>query len=162
MRRTGRGTLGSATEFEDGTFAPGVPTNGTYQFNSYRLTYRNRWKRSARSDYRIGLTLKVRDAEIALEQPGLRRSFTDLGVVPLFHAYFEERIGSRTLANLDFDGAIAPQGRALDLGLRILYESDAQTRWFVGYRLLEGGVDNPKVFNSAFVSYGVAGIQVRF
>ena len=40
LRVDGTGTLDKNVLFEGTTFASGVPTKGTYQFNTYRLTYR--------------------------------------------------------------------------------------------------------------------------
>ena len=46
----GTGILKEETVFKDDIFAAGIPTKGTYRFNTYRLTYRwtfhdaNRWR----------------------------------------------------------------------------------------------------------------------
>ncbi|MFX8731599.1 hypothetical protein ABTM48_20655, partial [Acinetobacter baumannii] len=55
--------MATPSTFVDQTFGAGT-VDATYQFNSYRLTYRKPWK----GGWAIGATLKVRDAEISLQQ----------------------------------------------------------------------------------------------
>jgi hypothetical protein len=159
---SGTGRLEQATNFEGAVFAAGPDTKGTYRFNSYRLTYRNLWKEGPRSRWMVGGTLKIRDAEIALEQGGLRRSKKDLGVVPLLHVYGEEQLGGRWLLVTDLDAAWAPQGRAVDLGVQLAWQQNERTRITGGLRLLEGGADNEKVYNFSLFSSITLGVQVRF
>lgn len=158
----GTGRLEQPTSFEGAVFAAGPDTKGTYRFNSYRLTYRNLWKEGPRSRWMIGGTLKIRDAEIALEQGGLKRSKKDLGVVPLLHVYGEEKLGGRWLLVTDLDAAWAPQGRAVDLGLQLAWQQDSRTRFTGGIRVLEGGADNEKVYNFSLFTSLTLGVQVRF
>lgn len=162
LRRTGTGTLSGPTLFDGTTFDPGVATQGVYKFDNYRLTYRNRIKKTERSDWRIGLTAIIVDAEYSLRQGAVSESFTSVGVVPLIHLYLEERLGDRFLFNLDFDGWGVSQGRAFDTGLRLMYEANDRTRFFAGYRFLDGGVNVESDYNSLFASYFLAGVQVRF
>lgn len=158
----GTGRLRRSVRFEDATFAPGVPTRGTYRFNSYRLTWRNTWTRTERSHWRVGATLKVRDAEIALRQGALARSKTDVGLVPLLHVYGEQELGGPWSFVLDFDGAWAPQGRAIDLGLRLRHRVGPATMLTLGVRTLEGGADNPEVYNFSQFNSISLGVTTRF
>ncbi|MFM9873169.1 MAG: hypothetical protein ACKVQS_06855 [Fimbriimonadaceae bacterium] len=159
---SGSGEFGSAVDFEGTTFAAGVPTDGRYQFNSYRATYRNRWKQGPTSDWRIGGTLKVRDAEVRISQGGVTRSNKNVGFVPLLHVYGEERLGDRWLFTFDFDGLAAPQGRAFDVSTRLGYEVSPGSSVFLAYRTLEGGVSNDKVFNFFWGNSVVLGWSARF
>ena len=65
---TATGRLPATTLFAGKTFAPGQPVEGTYQFNSYRLTYRYRIYEGDRWTWKIGATGKIRDAKIELRQ----------------------------------------------------------------------------------------------
>lgn len=65
---TATGQLPATTSFAGKTFAPGMPVEGTYQFNSYRLTYRYRIYEGDRWTWKIGATGKIRDAKIELRQ----------------------------------------------------------------------------------------------
>ena len=158
----GTGTLTQATRFEGRDFAPDVPTEGTYKFKSYRVTYRYRFRNTDRSDWRVGLTLKVRDAKIALRQGSLYAEKADLGVVPLLHLYGEERLTDRWRFIFDFDGLAAPQGRAFDAAVKVAYDVTPQWQVQAGYQTLEGGADNDKVYNFAWLNYALLGIAYRY
>lgn len=159
---SGTGNLSSPVRFEDGEFAAGVPTEGVYKFNSYRLTYWYRVRNTPRSDWRVGVTFKIRDAKISLRQGALYADSTDLGFVPLLHVYGEERLSSRWGLIFDFDGLAAPQGRAFDVALKGSYRLSDAWELQGGYRVLEGGADNDRVYNFALVGYVVGGVGWRF
>ena len=156
------GTFNAPVDFAGATFAPGVPTDGTWTFNSYRVTYRYEpWRRDTWM-LGFGVTAKVRDAVIRLESNGLSAEKTDLGVVPLINFKFERRLGNRATFLLEGDALAAPQGRAEDVFAGIVV--DAGRRWSVkaGYRFLEGGADNDEVYTFASVHYVAAGVVFRF
>jgi opacity protein-like surface antigen len=156
------GTFDAPVDFAGSTFAPGVPTDGTWTFNSYRVTYRYEPWRKNTWMFGIGATVKVRDAVIRLEQRGQAAEKTDLGVVPLINFKFERRLGARAAFLLEGDALAAPQGRAEDIFAGIVI--DAGKRWSVkaGYRFLEGGADNDEVYTFAAVHYVAAGVVFRF
>jgi hypothetical protein len=158
----GTGERAETTRFNDTDFAAGVPTEATYKFNSYRVTYRYRFRNTDRSDWRVGLTLKVRDAKIALRQGSVYEEKADLGVVPLLHLYGEERLSDRWRFIVDFDGLAAPQGRAFDFALKAGYDVTPQWQVQAGYRVLEGGADNDKVYNFALLNYALVGMAFRY
>ncbi|GAB4453826.1 MAG: hypothetical protein OHK0029_07400 [Armatimonadaceae bacterium] len=160
VQRTGN--LDQPVRFVSTDFAADTPTEATYKFNSYRITYRYRFRNTAVSDWRVGFTLKVRDARIALRQGSLVASDSNLGLVPLLHIAGEQRFAPRWAFLLDFDGLAAPQGRAFDLGLKVGYDINPRWQVFAGYRTLEGGVDNEEVYNFTWFNYAVAGIAARF
>jgi hypothetical protein len=88
---TATGQLSAATSFAGQTFAPGQPVEGTYQFNSYRLTYRYRIYEGDRWTWKIGATGKIRDAKIELRQGGVSAVDENVGFVPLLHLDGEYR-----------------------------------------------------------------------
>jgi hypothetical protein len=156
------GTFDAPVEFAGATFAPGVPTDGTWTFNSYRVTYRYEPWRKDTWMFGFGVSVKVRDAVIRLESGDTAAEKTDLGAVPLINFKFERRLGGRTTFLLEGDALAAPQGRAEDIFAGIVV--DAGRRWSVkaGYRFLEGGADNDEVYTFAAVHYVAAGVVFRF
>jgi hypothetical protein len=159
---SGTGTLDQPTNFDGTVFAAGQPTKGTYRFDSYRLTYRNRWKQGPNSDWRIGATLKVRDAEVSLEQGALSETSANTGLVPLLHVYGEERLSDLWTLSFDIDGLAAPQGRAFDVAVRAEYAVTPNNVLYLSARTLEGGADNDEVYTFAGFGYLTLGTRLRF
>ena len=156
---SGTGSFGSPVRFSGGTFAPGVPVDSDYKFDSYRLTYRYLVHESERWRWRIGATAFIRDARVELRQQGRVASDSNVGFVPLLSTSLEYDIAPRWTALFDFDGLVSTQGRAIDAALKVRY--DLTDHWFMtaGYRVFEGGVDNDRYafgwYNFALVSVGV-------
>ncbi len=159
---TESGVLGKDVSFAGASFSAGQPTDVKYQFNSYRATYRYRFFNNDSWQWHVGGTLKVRDAEIRLQQGAVSAVDEDTGVVPLLNLYGEYSLANGWAFIFDFDGLASPNGRALDLGLLARYDlSDA---WYLagGYRTLEGGADNDSVYNFAWFHYAVLSAGYRF
>ncbi|RYG42329.1 hypothetical protein EON79_19130, partial [bacterium] len=135
---SGTGEFDAPKSFNGTTFAAGVLTRGNYRFDSYRATYWRRMRGSERSHWRFGYTLKVRDAEIGLRQAGVRDRSRNTGIVPLLHVSGTYRLGANTDLLVDFDGLIAPQGSALDLGVFVRRQFGARVGGFLGVRGLYG------------------------
>ena len=109
---SGTGTLAQDTDFKGHLFSSDRPATGTYKFNTYRLTYRWNFYLGEQWDWGLGGALLVRDAEIALEQDGIKKRSTDLGFVPLFHLYGAYSWNEQWSAIFDFEGAAGGPGRA--------------------------------------------------
>ena len=153
-----RGALSEAVDFAGERFDAGT-AQGTYQFNAPRLTYRYRLLDRQEWQLQVGLTLLVRDAEIRLDQDGRRARDTNTGLVPLLHVAGSYALGEHWRLAFDLDGLAAPQGRAFDLGVRAEYALDERWRLHAGYRTLDGGVDNDRVYNFAWLNYAVIGMS---
>lgn len=153
--------LPSEVRFEGETFAPGTPTEATYQFNSWRLTYHYRFHDGARWTGWVGFTAKIRDARIELEQPGVSAKKTDLGFVPLLHLRGAARLAQGWRLELDADALAGGPGRAVDAALKVY--ADVGERWSVGagYRTVEGGADVEEVYNFAWLHYAVVSLRAR-
>jgi hypothetical protein len=149
-------------DFQGKTFAAGQPTRARYEFDSYRLTWMRRFDSSGPWSFRAGLTAKVRDARIGLASGSLSAEKTNTGVVPLFYGGARYAPGGRFTADLDVDGAWAPQGYAVDLALRAEWRISGKTSAFAGYRFLDGGADNDEVYTFATFHYVTAGLSLRF
>lgn len=158
----GAGRLAGPVRFEGAEFAPDEPVEGLYRFDTYRLTYRRRLGASEAWRWGAGAAILVRDAEIRLRQGARSESSTDTGFVPLLHARVERRIGRRTSAVLDAEGLVGPGGRALDLALRLAHEPVPGLAIALGYRTLEGGADNDRVYTFAWLHFATLWAAYRF
>lgn len=159
---TGRKTLDSSISFQGQTFTPGSEVMSFYKFDSYRFTYRYLILDSEQWKLWLGFTGKIREAEISLSQGTNKASKTDLGFVPLLHFKVQFLMAENWFLEADADALAAPQGRAEDLVMRVVYQLNPRMRANIGYRLLEGGADNNSVYTFAFLHYGVIGLQVEF
>ena len=158
IRTDGRGTLSKPVDFAGTSFAAG-PAEARYVFDTYRLGYRYRFFRSARWDWRAGVTLLARDAEIEVEQGGASARDTDFGLVPLLNLTGEYAIDERWTAVLDVEGAGSPQGRAVDAALTLGYDVEDDLRLSFGYRTIEGGADNDSVYTFAWIHQAVVSLR---
>lgn len=161
IRVSGSGVADAPISFAGEQFAAG-PTDADYQFDSYRVTYRYRFYNGETWRWKVGFTGFVRDARVALAQPGTAAEDTDTGFVPLGHLSGEARLAERWRLRLELDGAAAPQGRAFDVLAAIEYR--LTPRWTIagGYRTIEGGADVDTVFTFAWLNAAVVRLGVGF
>jgi len=159
---TETGTLPGPVDFAGGAFAGDVPTEGTYRFNSWRLTYRYRFHAGERWRWWIGFTAKIRDAKIRLVQPDVAAEKTDVGFVPLLHVAGSWRLGERWSLDLDVDALAGGPGRAEDASLKLRHRLDPHWSLAAGYRTVEGGADVDEVYNFAWLHYGVLSVARAF
>ncbi len=159
LRETG--ALDAPVSFTGESFTPGAPVDARYTFNSYRLSYRYRMYEGAATTLWLGVTAKLRDAVIELEQGGTRGRKTDLGFVPLLHLAGDWRLASRWALGLDVDALAGGPGRAEDVALELGYE--LSPRWSVqgGYRFVEGGADVDEVYTFAWLHYATVSLLWR-
>ncbi len=161
---TKSGVFDNDVNFGGETFQQGVETNATYKFNSWRIGYSYNLCRSKKHNCRcwIGFTAKIRDAKIALEQPGISSEKTDLGFVPLLRLGFEKKFIEKFGFIFDLEGLAGGPGRAFDGALKLFYEPSEKFRISFGYRTVEGGADVPSVYNFAWIHYGLISLMYRF
>jgi len=110
----------------------------------------------------LGLTLKIRDASIVLAQGDSYYRESNIGVVPLGHINLEYRPLPKWTLVFEGDLAAAPQGRAIDLAFSSRYDITEHVDLAIGYRFLEGGAVNKKVYNLAFINYYFLALGVKF
>jgi hypothetical protein len=156
------GTVDRDVSFEGETFAAGTDLEGTFHFNSYRLTWLYQAIEGPGFSLAVGLTAKVRDAYIELRGDGRTARKDDLGFVPLVGFDARLPLGGRFTAQLAGDALAAPQGRAEDVRLALRYQPTPDLGAFVGYRLLEGGADNDTVYTFSLFHYATAGVSLGF
>jgi hypothetical protein len=162
LETTSEGSVPNDIFFEGVVFPANTELTGTYKFNSYRLTYRYEILRKPRFEFGLGLTAKIRDAEIALFSPGLTSSKTNVGFVPIINFRLLWKVNDKFGLLLEGDALAAPQGRAEDVLIAATYDLSDNLRIRAGYRILEGGADNDEVYNFALFHYASVGISYTF
>ena len=155
------GTASQPIVFQDTTFAPG-PIEVRYRFDSYRASYRYVFYDSERWTWSGGATLNIRDAEIRLQQGTLTRVEKNTGVVPLLALEGRWRFAPGWYGLLDFEGLVAPQGRAIDAALKLGYDVTPNVTIAGGYRILDGGADNDELYTFARFDSAVLGLTWKF
>jgi len=159
---TETGALSSQTSFAGASYEADVPTEATYKFNSWRLTYAYRFHRSPRWAWRIGFTSKIRDAKVELSQGGTSSKKTDVGFVPLLHVGGTYWVSERWQVILDVDALAGGPGRAEDVALKSRFGLSDRLSLSAGYRTVEGGADVDEVYSFAWFHYGLASMSYRF
>jgi hypothetical protein len=158
LRLTAQGTPGFPISFEDTVFPAGTALEGRYRFDSYRLTYRYDAYVRPKLRVGVGLSAKIRDAEIALKGANTQAQTKNTGFVPLINFRFDwmPRTGWRIIC--EGDALAGPQGRAEDVFLGAGCQVSPRIEVKAGYRMLEGGADVDQVYNFALVHHLAAGV----
>lgn len=158
------GTLPDDIIFEGETFASGEEIDAVYRFDSYRLQYRYFFPKPVYLLKSIGISGKIRDAEVTLKSntvPGKKSSKKNTGFVPLLSFSAGYPLMDELELVLEAEGLASPYGRAEDvyLGLDFFITDKLNAR--VGYRLLEGGSDIDEVYTFAMVHYATLGFSIE-
>jgi hypothetical protein len=148
--------------FNGVNFLGGEETQVDYMFNSYRATYFYEFLSKRNLMMRLGGTLKVRDALVELKQSDRNKFKKKIGVVPLLYFYSQYKSPDGFLMTFDFDGLMAPQGRAFDFALMGGYQFSRSLSLHLGTRMLEGGADNERVYNFSQINYYFTTLQIVF
>jgi hypothetical protein len=156
------GKFDKDVRFQDVTFLSSTNVTGTYTFNSYRLTYRYDIYLGESAEFGLGLTAKIRDAEIILKNDMQESINDDFGFVPLINFRFFLKLSNQFGFLLAGDALAAPQGRAEDILAAFTYSVADNFKIKLGYRLLEGGADNDKVYTFTFINYASLGVIAEF
>lgn len=159
---TESGEFEASVDFAGEIYQPGIATEATYQFNSYRVTYAYRFHAGERWKWWVGFTAKLRDAKIKLAQSGTSSEKTDQGFVPLLHVRGIYHFSENWQALLDLDALAGGPGRAEDVALKLVYRVNDSWNLTGGYRTVEGGADVEEVYNFAWLHYAVLSASYRF
>ncbi|MGB2980957.1 MAG: hypothetical protein WBC77_06900, partial [Candidatus Zixiibacteriota bacterium] len=162
LRLDASGRIDRLVRFNEMEFAANAPLKARYRFDSYRLTYRYDVYRKDNVRAGLGVTAKIRDASISLEDQEKKTENKNTGFVPLVNFRIEWMFAERFGLLLDGDALAAPQGRAEDVLLAVTYEPVKRATVRFGYRLLEGGADVDKVYTFALINYIAAGLTITF
>lgn len=153
LRFDASGIAPKAITFYGKTFAAGEMLEAKYRFDSYRLTYRYTFVDEPTFQFKLGLTAKIRDASISVRGETAVSERVNTGFVPLVNFSLQWFLGGGISLLLDGDALAAPQGRAEDILLGIQYDLDGKYFFRGGWRVVEGGADNEKVYNFTWVNY---------
>lgn len=159
---TETGHFDRPVRFAGESFAAKNPTAATYQFNSWRLSYRYHVVQGSRWLVWVGFTGKIRDAKIELRQGDTVARDTDTGFVPLFLLEADYQLTDRWHLLAELDALAGGPGRAEDLALKIGYDLSERWRLTGGYRMIEGGADVDEVYNFAWFHSAVISAVYRF
>lgn len=163
LTATYEGQFDQPVNFNGLTFAPNEAITAKYQFNSYRLTYRYAIIRSKRFRLGVGLTAKIRDADVRLTSDTQDTHFSNVGFVPLLNIFSVYRLSDRWRLMLEADAlAGAGPGRAEDVFLGLCYDFGPRFGLRAGYRVVEGGADVKSVYNFTWINYGSIGARLNF
>lgn len=157
-----KGTIDRDVNFEGEIFEAGTELEGTYWFNSYRLTYRYDIINTFRTEFGIGFTAKIREAGIRLESDTQSAKKTNVGFVPIINFRYNRYLGKNWFLLVEGDALAAPQGRAEDIYAGVKYKLNDWFKLKAGYRLLEGGADNDEVYNFALFNYATIGFEIGY
>jgi len=151
-------TIDEAIDFAESRFQ-GPDVEGSYKFNTYRLSYRYRIVSRPQFTFDLGASLLVRDAKIALFQGFITSDDSDLGYVPLVSFELDYSPSSQLSLILKGDALVGPVGRAEDIFIGALYRIfNDNVSLKAGYRIIEGGADVDQVYNFAlfhFLDFGI-------
>lgn len=157
------GEFSESIDFNGTTFAPNIASELIYQFNSYRITYRYDFLHSEKLRLGVGVTAKIRDAYIMIEQDGGPSSKkSNVGFVPILNVYAHWHFSEYVGLLFEGDGLASGQGRAFDFQLSVPIYITPEVYGRIGYRVLEGGADNEEVYNFTMVNYLNFGIGYNF
>lgn len=149
-------------DFDGTRFPAGATLIQSYRFDSYRLSLLRRFDPEGPWSLRAGFTAKVRDASIRLAGSGRSAERDDLGLVPLLYGGARWEGRGPLAFDAELDALAGPQGRAIDLALRLEWHASERLRPYLAYRLLDGGADNDEVLSFATFHYALAGASYRF
>jgi len=162
LRVNATGRLFNPIMFRESVFRTLETLNVRYRFDSYRLTYRYWFYQTPELQAGIGVTANLRDAAISLEQHRRRAEEKDLGFVPLVNFGLYWQVFSGLNLKLDGDALVGPQGRAEDVTLALESRVTDRLALRLGYRVLEGGADVPRVYSFALFHFALLGAAATF
>lgn len=155
------GIFGQNVNYNSVVFPAGQPLTAYYQFNSYRLTYR--YDVVARERWRIGLglTAKIRDANVRLSNAGQDTNFDDVGFVPLVNFYVAYRPNPAWTLLLEGDALGSRFGRAEDVFTGVTHQLSDHIGLKAGYRVVEGGANVETIYNFTWINYAAVGAIIQ-
>jgi len=162
LREEYSGSFATPVNFSGTAFAANAPTTVRYRFDSYRLTYRYNFVTTDTVTFGMGLTGKIRDASIEMNQGNVSARESNIGFVPLINFRLDWRFAPRFSLLVEGDALVGPNGRAEDVLAAVQYHATENLALRLGYRVLEGGVDSDSNYNSTLFHYLAAGVTWKF
>lgn len=163
LTATYKGQFNEVVNFNGLAYTPNEAITAKYQFNSYRLTYRYALIKNKKFQLGVGLTAKIRDADVRLISDTQDTHFSNVGFVPLLNIFSVLSLSEHWRLMLEADAlAGAGPGRAEDVFLGLGYDFGPKFGLRAGYRVVEGGADVGSVYNFTWINYGSIGATLRF
>jgi opacity protein-like surface antigen len=156
------GAFDQSVRFNNSNYPVGEDVRVDYQFNSYRLTYRYDFISNSRWTVGAGLTGKIRDADIRFRNSASDDHYSNVGFVPLVNFYVGYKPSERWTAILEGDALASKFGRAEDIFAGVSYQLNPNVGVKAGYRVVEGGADNDKIYNFTWINYASVGVLLTF
>jgi hypothetical protein len=141
------GTIEKDIVFDGKNFKANVPIEVVYKFNSYRFTYNRRIISKDNFNLGLGLSAKIRDAGVSLNNREFLSQNFSIGFVPLINLIASWDISQKMGVDFFGEGIAASKGRAIDLSLSGRYNFSNYLQGNIGYRLLEGGANGTNRYN---------------
>lgn len=157
-----KGSFNQDINFNNGLYPRNQDVRVNYKFNSYRLTYRYDFIANQRWRVGAGLTGKIRDADIRFRNASTDQHYSNVGFVPLVNFYVGARPNEHWTLILEGDALASKFGRAEDIFAGVSYNVTPKLGIKLGYRVVEGGADNEKIYNFTWINYASTGILLSF
>lgn len=157
-----KGTLDRDIVFANKTFEANQEISSEFIFNSYRLTYRYTFFNNKQVLIGAGLTAKIRQARISLENNTQKAEKENVGFVPLINFSLQIYVIRSISVLIEGDALYAKQGRAEDVQAALQYHFNKNVAVRAGYRILEGGADNDEVYTFSLFNYAFIGLTLVF
>ncbi|MCB5270316.1 MAG: hypothetical protein LHW56_00565 [Candidatus Cloacimonetes bacterium] len=155
------GTLPSDIIYEGETYLAGEQVDVLFRFDSYRLQYRYFFPKPLFVIKSVGISGKIRDAEVTMESANKKSSKTNTGFVPLLSLNAGYHLMEELELVLEAEGLASPYGRAEDVYLGLDFMINDQVNFRAGYRLLEGGSDIDQVYTFSAFHYATLGFSIK-
>lgn len=156
------GSFDQDVNFNNALYARNQDVRVNYKFNSYRLTYRYDFVATQRWRVGAGFTGKIRDADVRFRNSSTDRHYSNVGFVPLVNFYVGAKPDEHWTLILEGDALASKFGRAEDIFAGVSYHVTPKLGIKLGYRVVEGGADNEKVYNFTWINYASTGILLTF
>jgi len=157
-----KGGLNKDINFNDVAFSSSQDVRVNYKFNSYRLGYVYNWLKKTKHKLNVGLTIKMREADIRVSQGTLSTNYDNIGLVPLLYFSYQYNLTEDWFLFTNADFAASSQGRAFDYTLKVRKKLNDNYFLSLGYRVLEGGADTDEVFTFSLFHYAVLDLHLAF
>jgi hypothetical protein len=141
------GTIEKDILFDGKNFKANLPIEAIYKFNSYRITYNQRIISKDNFKFGLGLSAKIRDAGVSLQNSTLLSENFSIGFAPLINILGNWDISQKMGIDFFGEGIAASKGRAIDFSLSGRSSLSQNLQGNIGYRLLEGGANGTNRYN---------------
>ena len=153
LKISSQGQSDATVNFNNTIFNANENLTIDYRFNSYRLTYAYALINNRTQKLDLGLTAKVREAQIKFSQGARESQYGNNGFVPLIYFAFQVELIRDLYFYTDMDALAGPQGRALDVTAKVRKFFLDDFFLSLGGRILEGGADNEKVYTFSWFNF---------